>query len=162
CPYREIKRVRLIRPVRVGPTGRLGSMDVIFIHPRELSRADVDAWRTLRGADARYESPFFAPEFAVAAASVRDDARVALVRDGSAALRLVLPVKLSASGLARPLGAPMCDANGPVAAEDMRGRLAEVLAEAGIAAYAFSGWPEAAPAKGVKLRARDGSAVADL
>ncbi|MDP3493512.1 MAG: GNAT family N-acetyltransferase, partial [Hyphomonadaceae bacterium] len=137
-------------------------MDVSLKHPGELTFAEVDAWRVLRAGDAAYDNPFFAPEFARAVGGVREDARVVVVRGVSGSVELVLPVQLAASGLARPLGAPMCDVNGPVATPDMREKMGQVLAKAGIAAYAFSGWPDVRAMHGLKLRGREGSAVADL
>ena len=113
-------------------------------------------------ADARLDNPFLTPEFAQAVGRVRADARVLLVRDAAECVRLVLPMQVAASGLARPLGAPMCDVNGPIGAVDDRALLPQALGRAGVAAYTFSGWSGAAGLSGVKVRAREGSAVADL
>ena len=113
-------------------------------------------------ADARLDNPFLTPEFAQAVGRVRADARVLLVRDAAECVRLVLPMQVVASGLARPLGAPMCDVNGPIGAVDDRALLPQALGRAGVAAYTFSGWSGAAGLSGVKVRAREGSAVADL
>jgi CelD/BcsL family acetyltransferase involved in cellulose biosynthesis len=127
-----------------------------------LTAADVGAWRALGAADARQGSPFLAPEFAQAVGRVRADARVLLARDAAGAARLILPMQLAVSGLARPLGAPMCDVNGPIGALEDQALLSQALARAGVAAYTFSGWTGAAGLSGVKVRAREGSAVADL
>lgn len=137
-------------------------MDVSLLHPSALEPDVVDTWRTLRSGDARYSSPFHAPEFALAVGSVRDDARVVVARGDSGAVELILPVQLAMSGLARPLGAPMCDVNGPLVAQGATIDVAAAMGAAGIAAYVFSGWPEAQTGRGVKLRQREGSTVADL
>ncbi|MDP3737197.1 MAG: GNAT family N-acetyltransferase [Hyphomonadaceae bacterium] len=137
-------------------------MDVSLLHPSELAPDVIDAWRALRGADARYSSPFHAPEFALAVGSVREDARIVVARGETGSIELILPVQLAVSGLARPLGAPMCDVNGPLVAQDATIDVAAAMGEAGIAAYVFSGWPEAQAGRGVKLRQREGAAVADL
>jgi len=131
-------------------------------HPGAMTPEEIDAWRVLRAGDARYDNPFFAPEFALAAGSVREDAHVVVARGASGGVELVLPVQLAASGLARPLGAPMCDMNGPIATPDGLEMIGRVLAKAGIATYAFTGWPEIQASRCVKLRTREGSAVADL
>lgn len=136
-------------------------MDVYLKHPGELTPAELHAWRTLRAGDAAYDSPFFAPEFALAVGALRDDARV-MIATKTRGIELILPLQLSRSGLARPLGAPMCDVNGPIATRDGAEMLAHALAKAGIGAYAFTGWPEPHVSRSVKLRAREGSAVADL
>ena len=137
-------------------------MDVSLCHPRDLSGADFAAWSALRAADPRLDSPFNSPAFARCAGAVRDDARVLVLRDEGAAPQLFLPLQFSRSGLARPLGAPLCDVAGPIAAPRAAELLSQALGRAGLAAYAFAGWPAAPQAKGVKLRHSDASAVADL
>lgn len=137
-------------------------MDVSLCHPRDLSDADIAAWRDLRAAEPRLDSPFLSSDFARCAGAVRDDARVLVARGESGAPQLFLPLQLSRSGLARPLGAPMCDVAGPIAAPGAAESLSQALGRAGLAAYAFAGWPAASQARGVKLRHSDASAVADL
>jgi CelD/BcsL family acetyltransferase involved in cellulose biosynthesis len=137
-------------------------MDVSLCHPRDLADADIAAWSALRAADPRLDSPFLSPHFARCAGSVRDDARVLVVRGEGGAPHLFLPLQFSRSGLARPLGAPLCDVSGPIAAAGAADLLSRALGRTGLAAYAFAGWPAAPQAKGVKLRHTDASAVADL
>jgi CelD/BcsL family acetyltransferase involved in cellulose biosynthesis len=140
-------------------------MDVSLLHPNVLDGAVLGAWRRMRAADDRYASPFLAPEFTLAAGASRDDARVLVARGDDGAIDMILPLQVVGTGLARPLGAPLNDVNGPVCS--MRGltaELADVLAEAGVAAYVFSGW-QGSPQCGserARLRTREGSAVADL
>ncbi len=137
-------------------------MDVSLSHPSELCGATLAAWRRMRAADLRFASPFLSPEFAQACGVARDDARVVVVRGVDGVVDMVLPVQVAGAGLARPLGAPMCDVSGPVVS--MRGcemALGDVLEAAGVAAYVFSGW-HGAVCDGVKLRGRAGCAVADL
>lgn len=137
-------------------------MDVSLVLPRDLADADLAAWRAMRAADCRLGSPFLSPEFALCAGAVRRDARVLVVREANGEAALFLPLQLSRSGLARPLGAPMCDVAGPIARSAGDGILAQALGRAGVAAYAFAGWTAAPEAKGVRLRGREDSAVADL
>lgn len=137
-------------------------MDVSLVLPRDLADADLAAWRAIRAADPRLDSPFLSPEFAVCAGAVRPNARVLIARGKDGETKLVLPLQLSGSGLARPLCAPMCDVAGPIAQQGGADILSQALGKAGLAAYAFAGWPEAPEAKGVTLRGRDESAVADL
>jgi CelD/BcsL family acetyltransferase involved in cellulose biosynthesis len=135
-------------------------MDVSLLHPNELDGATLAAWRRMRAADARYASPFQSPEFTLAAGSVREDARVLVVRGEDGAVDMVLPLQVVGTGLARPLAAPLNDVNGPVTSmRGPQGDLADVLGQAGVAAYVFSGWHGA---QGARLRTREGSAVADL
>ena len=137
-------------------------MQVCLKHPDDLDTTDIGAWRTLCAGHERHDNPFFAPEFAQAVGRVRGDARVLFVGDEAGALKLVVPMQVAKSGLARPPGAPMCDVNGPIGAVEDHGQLAQALARAGIATYAFTGWPMAQSGEGVKVRQREGSAVADL
>ncbi len=113
-------------------------MDISLKHPAALEPSELQAWRALRASDAAYDNPFFAPEFALAVGAVRKDARVVIAR-GASGVELVLPVQLSSSGLARPLGAPMCDVNGPVAMPEAREQIGDVLAKAGIEAVLGTG-----------------------
>lgn len=136
-------------------------MDVSLKHPGALTPDEVSAWRVLRASDDRCDSPFLAPEFALAVGLLRTDARILQARTARG-IELILPMQVSRSGLARPLGAPMCDVNGPIATRDGVGMLGCALAKVGIGAYAFTGWAEPHVARGVKLRSREGSAVADL
>jgi len=135
-------------------------MHVSLKAPSELTGAEVGAWRRLGAVS--HDNPFLSPEFAQAVGRVRADARVLVVRDAAGDVRMLLPIQLAVSGLARPLGAPMCDVNGPIGAVEDQALLSQALARAGVAAYAFSGWTGAADVGGVKLRAREGSAVADM
>jgi CelD/BcsL family acetyltransferase involved in cellulose biosynthesis len=136
-------------------------MRVELKHPGDLSEADLAAWARLR-ADARYGSPFQAAAFTQIAGAMRPDACVLLGYGEDGAVDVILPLQVAKSGLARSLGAPMCDVNGPLVSEragDLE--LGALLADAGIAAYSFSGWPQGA-AGSVRGRVREGCAVADL
>lgn len=138
-------------------------MRVELKHPGDLSDAELAHWAALRAGDRRYDSPFHAPGFALAAGQAREDARVLIGRGDDDAIDLILPLQLAKSGLARPLGAPMCDVNGPLlSARGAETQLADALADAGIALFSFSGWPQGAPSSGVRGRSREGCAVADL
>jgi len=137
-------------------------MDVTLKHPDALAPDVIEAWRELRAADARYASPFFAPEFAAAAGKVRRDARVLVVRGEQGMADLILPLQLT-GGMARPLGAPLCGVNGPVLSDwGPELDLPDMLAAAGIPIFSFSGWPGTRAVRGLKLRRREGLAIANL
>lgn len=138
-------------------------MRVVLKHPGALGEAELFAWRRMRAGDPRWANPFLSPGFALAAGAARSDARVLLVQDEAGAIALILPLQVAASGLARPLGAPMCDVNGPITAPGLTHfDLPQILARAGLSAFAFSGWAQGAAQDGVRGRAREGCAVADL
>lgn len=137
-------------------------MRVELRHPSELDAADLAQWARLRACDPRFASPFQAPGFALAAGAARRDARVLMLRGQDDALDVVLPMQVAGSGLARALGAPMCDVNGPLVSKRARNMdFGPLLAQAGIAAFAFTGWPGRAP-DAARGRAREGCAVAGL
>src|SRR5262249_36622131 len=72
-PRRAAPRRRLLRAGR-----RVIAIEVIA--PAELAEGLLGAWRALQRTDASLASPFLAPEFALAVARVRPDARIALLR----------------------------------------------------------------------------------
>jgi CelD/BcsL family acetyltransferase involved in cellulose biosynthesis len=142
-------------------------MRVVLKSPSELLDSETASWRRLWAAEGPLASPFRSLDFALAAAPLRADTRVMLGRGADGAVDLILPLQISRTGLARPLGAPMCDVNGPLLGARVDGAdLAAALREVGIAAFAFSGWPRlpAAGAReaGARDRLREGCAVADL
>lgn len=137
-------------------------MNVSLRHPSSLSAGELEAWRALCAASGPFLSPFQTPGFALAAGKVRRDARVLTVTSHAGKIDLVLPMQLSRSGLARPLGSPMCDVNGPIGEPRALALLPQALASAGVSVYAFSGWAGATDAPGLKLRAQEGCAIADI
>ncbi|MCA9245774.1 MAG: GNAT family N-acetyltransferase [Planctomycetales bacterium] len=78
--------------------------------------ADVwDAWRDLVSANPELASPYFQPEFTQAIAALRDDVEVALVRD-SGVIVAILPFQRAAGSIGRPVGGPLSDFQGVIAA----------------------------------------------
>lgn len=118
-------------------------MKYTILHPKELSVADIAAWRAIAAANARYASPYFTPEFSQIVGEVRADTRVILARDDANRIVGVFPLQLSGAGLklARPIGAPFADYNGPVMAAGFERYAAEMLSFIGGSVYSFSGIP---------------------
>ena len=80
-----------------------------------LSAEETDAWHRLRSANPALDSPYFHPGFASAVHASGRPVWVAVARDGSGAVRALLPGHRERS-LLRPAGWPGADFQGPVRA----------------------------------------------
>ncbi|WP_333585779.1 GNAT family N-acetyltransferase [Phenylobacterium sp.] len=107
-----------------------------ILHPSALDAADAAVWRDLCASHPDTASPLLGPDFARAVGASRPDAAVAIWRQGAAPVAF-LPHMRRPGGLARPIGAPLSDYHGLVAARPMD--LASALSLADISAYRFSG-----------------------
>ena len=113
-------------------------LDVETLHPSLLSAEDVALWRSLAAAQAGFGNPLLGPDFAQAVGSVREDARVAVVRRDGQTLGF-LAYHRRPGGLARPIGSPLSDYHGLVARPDARLDLGQVLRAADISVFRYSG-----------------------
>ena len=82
-----------------------------LLHPREMDEADSRAWSALQGAVEAFSNPLLSPQFARAVGALREDARVAIWREGGKAVGF-LPFHRRPSAFARPIGAPFSDLQG--------------------------------------------------
>jgi len=91
------------------------SYRVIAAH--ELDAGLVAAWRSIQEREPRFESPYFCPEFTRAVGAVRDDVRVVVIEnDGRPAG--FFPHQRAAWGRGSPVGGPVSDYHGVIAASD--------------------------------------------
>lgn len=127
----------------------------------DLARAEREAWAAFQAADPMLASPYFSLEYLDAVASVRRDVRV-LVARRSGAIAGFLPLHLGALGHARPLGGPLGDHHGLIAASGERIDLRDMLRRGGVAVYDFYGVPGNQAAFRGLGRVVDGSWVIDL
>lgn len=130
-------------------------LNATTIHPSSLSREEIAAWEGLVAADPAFGSPLLGPDFALAVGVVREDARVAVYRDDD---RIVgfLAHHRRPGGMARPLGAPLSDYHGLIAAPDCGLDAARALALADLSVYRFTGLVDP---RGVFAQAAVGEAV---
>lgn len=113
------------------------------VYSAELVRANAltarqrSAWNAFRHSNFALASPYFALEFTEVMAAVRDDTRIlAVSRNGTPAG--FLPMHLSRSGVARPIGGPLGDHHGLVTDRpDLD--LESCFASAGFGVFAFHG-----------------------
>ncbi len=81
------------------------------VRPDELGEPELARWRALMGTGAAAGNPFLAPEFTLAVARFRPEARVAVLSDGSGIAGL-LPYERHPLGIGRPIGAGLTDCQG--------------------------------------------------
>ncbi len=93
-------------------------MRVEAARPGELGPQEAARWRRLQDADPQLAGPFFSLAWARLVDSVRPDARVAVIEDGGEIVAF-LPVQRLSAFTAMPIGAPLNDAQGLVAAADL-------------------------------------------
>lgn len=113
----------------------LYSADIVTVDA--LSARQRAAWTAMRTENFALASPYFAVEFAEVMAAARADTRVlAVSRNGSPAA--FLPLHMSRSGVARPIGGPLGDHHGLITdTPDLD--LEPVLGDAGFGLLAFHG-----------------------
>jgi CelD/BcsL family acetyltransferase involved in cellulose biosynthesis len=108
----------------------------------DLAAADIAAWRAITAANPALDSPFFAPEFTLAAAKARDDVKVAAIRDRGLPLAY-FPFQFEGpwqrrAGAAERVGAHLSDYCGVIAAPDVHVMPADLLRLADLNAFSFS------------------------
>jgi CelD/BcsL family acetyltransferase involved in cellulose biosynthesis len=84
-------------------------MRVECVSPLALEAQDVARWRDALAADAELTSPYLTPDWVQLVARHRGDVSVAVFRDDCGAVAGFLPVQLSGSHAAMPVGGPICD-----------------------------------------------------
>ena len=123
----------------------MSTVSVEVLRPGQLGPGERAAWAAWVAADPRLASPYFRLEFSLAADGVIPGARVAVIRQGGALVGF-LPFQRRGAA-AQPLGAPMNDYHGLIAAPGVSLELEPVLHAAGVNAFRFNGLlPEDAPA----------------
>ncbi len=108
------------------------------------------AWNALRAGNPVLASPYFAPEFFEAVASVTRTARLLVVEDGAKTVAL-LPMQRRAPGLFGPIGGPLNDIHGLIAPAGCTFQAADLLAAAGVGMMALRHAPQGAAALGARF-----------
>ena len=93
-------------------------MKTELVHYADLDATLIAELGSIRDADARYDSPFFDLDFARELGRVRDDTRIAVLRDG-AGLAGYWAMHVRPGNWARPIGAVFSDWHGPVVRADL-------------------------------------------
>lgn len=138
-------------------------MPIDLVPAQGLDAADVAAWSRLQG-DGVLASPFLSPYWVQAAArSGGPDARgakVAILREGGEA-KAFLPARVGRL-TAMPVGAPLCDYQGLVAAPDLEIDGSRLVSALGVQRLDFSTLMLEAPALSRSVRGEAVSHVIDL
>ena len=107
-------------------------------HPGALSAADAALWRGFAAAQPAFASPLLGPDFACTVGDVREDARVAVIRQGDEIVGF-FPFHQRFGGMARAIGAPLSDYHAIVSKPGVALDGAQVLRAAGISAFRYTG-----------------------
>lgn len=113
-------------------------MDIVLRTPAALSVDDRAAWTLFQSGDPALASPYFSLGFLDAVVHVRRDVRVVCAYENGAPLAF-LPLHVSLFGHARPLGGPLGDHHGLIAAPGARIDLDTLIAGSGVGVYDFHG-----------------------
>jgi CelD/BcsL family acetyltransferase involved in cellulose biosynthesis len=111
-------------------------LDITMKRPSELDSVERGAWRDFTASNACLASPYFALEFAECCEEARSDTRV-LVAKQSGRTAAFLPLHTGRFGYARPLGGPLSDVHGLIAAPDSTIDPAELLRGGHIPVFDF-------------------------
>ena len=107
-----------------------------LLTPGELDPKLLGAWRAIQSADPTFESPYFCPEFTQAVGRVRSDVRVVVIEHGGHPVGF-FPHQRSAFGVGRPVGGPLSDYHGVVAARDVDWDLRDLMRAARLSLWSF-------------------------
>lgn len=111
-------------------------MNVTIVRPAELGAGELACWRSLL-AGPTFDSPYLAPEFALAAGRVRPGVRVA-VHEQDGELAAFLPFETGPRGVGGPVGGGLADATGLVHRPGFRWEPRTFLRAAGLASWEFT------------------------
>jgi len=111
-------------------------MRCTVIHGRELEGESAASWSRMQQANPALASPYFCAAFTRAVGAVRDDVRVAVVEDGGDVVAH-FPFQRNALGQGRPVGGPLSDYQGVIAARNDGWDAAQIVRCAGLTSWHF-------------------------
>lgn len=146
----------------------MSGLKIEVLRPRDLSQERQARWSALQAAQGMdYDSPFLSPHWARAVeraqGSISDrgrGARVAVIHDGSCDLAF-LPVQVMGA-TALPVGAPLCDYQGLVAAEGLTVPARDLVAALGVQRFDFCHMLAVSPSFAAFARGREESQVVEI
>jgi CelD/BcsL family acetyltransferase involved in cellulose biosynthesis len=122
-----------------------------------LAAEELASWQKTRAADPALDSPFFHPAFAGAVHAIYGDVQVATQDRKN---EVWFPVQLN-RGIARPVGWPGADFEGPVVAPGVRIDPLKMVQDTGIHVFEFEHLSDGRPEFGPWVRAREQSPFID-
>jgi CelD/BcsL family acetyltransferase involved in cellulose biosynthesis len=112
------------------------SVSYRLISADQLDRAQIDAWRAIQAGERRFESPYFCPEFTQEVARARDDVRITVIENAGCPAGF-FPHQRSAFGVGRPVGGPLSDYHGVVAAPSSEWTLRDLMRASKLSLWSF-------------------------
>ena len=106
------------------------------IDANDLDRSLCVQWRTIASNTAAYHSPYFTPEFTQAVRAVRNDVRVVVIENGDRVVGF-FPYQRNVWGIGAPVGGPLSDYHGVVAAPGSEWDVQALMVAAGLSVWAF-------------------------
>jgi CelD/BcsL family acetyltransferase involved in cellulose biosynthesis len=135
-------------------------MKVTVVRPGELGAADWRRWLSF-AEEPTFGSPFLAPEFTRIIGEIRDDARVAVIDEGSTTCAF-FPFQIDGEQVGRPIGATIADAQAVVSDGDWDFDARELVAAAGLSCWHFDHLVMSQPQFGPYQRQRHRAPFVDL
>jgi len=136
-------------------------MSVTCVSIRDLCDADVQRWNAWAAPNGQLVSPYLLHDFAVAVDAVRNDVQVALIENAGEVVGF-FPHHAPHGGTIRPVGAPMSDYQGVIAAPGADYNFNEILAACGACALLYDNWYDGPSRISATRRERDGSVICDI
>lgn len=106
--------------------------------PHELSREDIDVWKSLIGPGNAFDSPFFHPAYVMTMARFRPQIEITVLRDKGQAVGFLAFERHRRK--AQPLGIKLADFQGIVSAAHVHINHDELLRETGLVSCSFDHW----------------------
>jgi CelD/BcsL family acetyltransferase involved in cellulose biosynthesis len=112
------------------------SVNYFLINAEDLDAGLLAAWRSILEREPRFESPYFCPEFTRAVGAVRDDVRVVVIENDGRPVG-VFPHQRAAWGRGSPVGGPLSDYHGVIAAPAAEWSVVELMHAARLSVWSF-------------------------
>lgn len=126
-----------------------------------LGQFERDSWNAIQRANPALASPYFSLGFLDAMAAARRDTRVVIIRENGS-VKGFLPLHRGVMGHARPLGGPLSDHHGFIAAQGAQFDLEAIMGKAGLKVFDFFGALGTQDSFTPHAHETDGSWVIDL
>jgi len=127
----------------------------------DISASQIAQWNQWASPNGKLVSPYLRFEFAETVARSRKDVRVAVIEDGNQTVGF-FPHHKAHGGIVRPVGAPMSDYQGVVAADPAAIPLQTLVRAAGGSALVFDNWHGALGDQDSENRVCAGSHIAAI
>lgn len=103
----------------------------------ELDAALTNDWRAIQAKSERFTSPYFCPEFTQLVGKVRDDVRVVLI-ENDGRIAGFFPHQRSFLGMGKPVGGPLSDYHGVIAAPGSEWEVEPLMRAAKLSVWSFN------------------------